>query len=550
MLIGLLNRTRIVVAGLAIVALVLGTLIYRDMFVSTKNAASALNLYTVARRTVTASITGSGNLVPNVQANVNFKVAGTLTAIDVHVGDHVSAGQTLATIDSSVEQAALAQAQANAATASANLQSVQAPLTQNQITQLQDNVTTAQQTYNDTVSQVNLTNGADATQVSADQNQLSTDQAALTASFNFQLDKSKLATDQAKLATDKATFDADGCLLAGAPFTTNPCMTDFTLVLGDQSAVATDQNVLNADQTQVKSDQAKLALDTAKEQSDKVAGQRSINQAAASLTSARDQLKTQTESKPNQIASARAQLASAQAAVQSAQQNLSATTLVAPMDGEVNSINGVVGETVAPGGGTTAEAPGSQAPLPSSAASNAFMQIGNISGMEVVIPFAESDASRVAFNQGAQLTFDAVPNLTISGHVIAVASAATVSSGVVNYYATITLNQTDKALKQGMTANATVTVSKVTNAITVPNLAITHTGGQAFVTVYSGGQQAQTQIETGVVGDQFTEITGGLNDGEQIVIPTVRAATSGSGTNRGTGTGTGGFGGGRVGSGG
>ena len=44
---------------LAIVALVLGTLIYRDMFVSTKNAASALNLYTVARRTVTASRKGS-----------------------------------------------------------------------------------------------------------------------------------------------------------------------------------------------------------------------------------------------------------------------------------------------------------------------------------------------------------------------------------------------------------------------------------------------------------------------------------------------------------
>ena len=550
MLIGLLNRTRIVVAGLAIVALVLGTLIYRDMFVSTKNAASALNLYTVARRTVTASITGSGNLVPDVQANVNFKVAGTLTAINVHVGDHVSSGQTLATIDSSAEQAALAQAQANAATAAANLQSVQTPLTQSQIAQLQDNVTIAQQTYNDTVSQVNLTNGADATQVSADQNQLGVDQAALNASFNFQLDKSKLATDQAKLATDKATFDADGCVLASAPFTTNPCMNDFTLVLGDQSAVATDQSVLNADQTLVKSDQAKLALDTAKQQSDRVTGQRSINQAAASLTSARDQLKTQTESKPNQIASARAQLASAQAAVQTAQQNLSATTLVAPMDGEVNSINGVVGETVAPGGGTTAEAPGSQAPLPSSAASTAFMQIGNISGMEVVIPFAESDASRVAFNQDAQLTFDAVPNLTISGHVIAVASAATVSSGVVNYYATITLNQTDKALKQGMTANATVTVSKVTNAITVPNLAITHAGAQAFVTVYSGGQQTQAQIETGVVGDQFTEITGGLNDGEQVVIPTVRAATSGSGTNRGTGTGTGGFGGGRVGSGG
>src|SRR5262249_23278 len=159
------------------------------------------------------------------------------------------------------------------------------------------------------------------------------------------------------------------------------------------------------------------------------------------------------------------------------------------------------------------------------------------SGMEVVIPFAESDASRVAFNQDAQITFDAVPNLTISGHVIAVASAATTSNGVVNYYVTISLNQTNRALRQGMTANATVTVSKVINAITVPNLAIQHTGGQANVLVYSAGQQKQTPSETGVVGDQFTEVTGGLNDGEQVVIPTVRVA-SGSGTTRG------GFGGG------
>jgi HlyD family secretion protein len=169
--------------------------------------------------------------------------------------------------------------------------------------------------------------------------------------------------------------------------------------------------------------------------------------------------------------------------------------------------------------------------------------------MEVVIPFAESDAARVAFDQDAQITFDAVPNLTISGHVIAVASSATVSSGVVNYYATISLNQANKSLKQGMTANATVTVSKATNAITVPNLAIGHLGTEAYVYVYSGGQQVQTPIETGVVGDQYTEVTGGLNDGEQVVIPTVRVSTgSTGGTNRGFGGG--GFGGGRVGTGG
>ena len=59
---GLLKNTRLVVAGLSILALLLAGLTYRDMFVSTKNAGSALNLYTVARRTVTSSVTGTGSL--------------------------------------------------------------------------------------------------------------------------------------------------------------------------------------------------------------------------------------------------------------------------------------------------------------------------------------------------------------------------------------------------------------------------------------------------------------------------------------------------------
>ena len=550
-MIGLLNRTRLVVAGLAIVALVLGTLIYRDVFVKTNNAANALSLYTVARRTVTASITGSGNIVPQAQANVTFKVAGTLTEIDVHVGDHVVAGQKLAAIDSSVEQNALDQAEANLATAEANLQSVETPLTQNQITQLQDNVATAQQSYNDTVAQVNVTNSQDAAQVTADQNQLTFDQGVLNNSLTYQLDQQKLATDQATLQAALATFNADATC-KGVPFASySPqCLTEFTAVSSAQTAVTGDQNKVNLDAAQVNADQSKLNADTAKQQADKTNGQRSINQAAASLTSAQDQLNTQTESKPNQIASAKANVLNAQAAVNTAQQNMNDTTLVSPMDGMVNSINGVVGEMAPAGGGTTAEAPGSQAPLPSTGTSSAFMVIGNVQGLEVVIPFAEADASRIAVSQDSQVTFDAVPNLTISGHVIAVASAATVTSGVVNYYATIVLNQVNAALKQGMTANATVTVSKVTNALTVPNLAVTHTGGQAYVNVYASGKQVATPIDTGVVGDQFTEVTGGLNDGEQIVLPTVRAATGTGSSRSGIFGGGGGGGGVRVGAGG
>ena len=526
----MLKNTRLVVAALAAIALVLGGLIYRDVFVGTKNTGSTLNLYAVGRRTVTSSVTGTGNLVPMQQANVSFKVSGSLTEIDVRVGDHVAAGQVLAKIDPTAYQNALASAQANLALAQANLQSAETPLTQAQITQLRNNLANAQQQYIDTVTQVNLTNTQDANQVATDQNQLTADQQALTFNSAYQAAKQTLTSDQATLQTAIDQFQADGCNSQTYPYS-GPCVADFSAVSSDQTKVNSDQVAVNGYATQVNADQAKLNLDTAKQQTDKTSGQRSINSAAASVTSAQDNLNTQTEAKPNQILSAQASLASAQVAVQTAQQNVTNTTLVAPMDGVVNSINGVVGEGAITGSGTTSEAPGSQAPLPTSAASSSFMVIGNISSLEVVIPFAESDASKLAVNQDTQVTFDAVPSLTISGHVVAVASAATLQSGVVNYYATVALNQTNAALKQGMTSNATVTVSKATNAVVVPNLAITRLAGQAYVNVYVGGKEVQTAIQTGVVGDQFTEITGGLSEGAEVVIPTLRVSGSG-GTNR------------------
>jgi HlyD family secretion protein len=530
----MLKNTRLVVAALAAIALVLGGLIYRDVFVGTKNAGNAVNLYMVARRTVTASVTGTGNLVPMQQANVSFKVSGSLTEIDVRVGDHVAAGQVLARIDPTPEQNALAGAQANLAIAEANLQSAETPLTASQITQLRDNVANAQQQYNDTVAQVNATNTQDANQVIADQNQLTTDQQTLTFNALYQAAKQTLTTDQATLQTTINQFNTDGCKSQTYPYS-GACVADFTAVSSAQGKVSIDQAAVNGYTTQVNADQTKLNQDTAKQQADASSGQRSINQASASLTSAQDNLNTQTESKPNQILSAQAQVASAQAALQTAQQNLANTTLVAPMEGVVNSINGVVGETAITGLGTTPEAPGTQAPLPTSGASSAFMVIGNVSAMEVVIPFAESDASRLTFNQDTMVTFDAVPNLAISGHVVAVASAATVQSGVVNYYATVALNQTNPALKQGMTTNATVTVSKATNAIVVPNLSITRLGGQAYVNVFISGKEVQTMIQTGVVGDQFTEVTGGLNEGAQVVIPTLKVSSSSGGSRFGGG---------------
>jgi len=471
-----LSGTRAWVIGLGLVGLLLVGLIAHDTFFATP-AAAAIRTSTADRGTVTSVVSGTGSLLPAGRMNVSFKQTGILTEVDVKVGDKVTTGQLLARIDSTTQQAALAQAQASLASAQANLQATQSPVTAAQIAQLQHQVNNAQQSYNDTVASVNATNQADAATV---------------------------ASDQAKVNADCPN---------GA---------------------------------QCSQEQAQLANDKTKQNADAISGQSRINSASQQITSARDNLAVQTQVKPNTLASGQAQVASAQAQVQAAQVALNQASLTAPTSGVVISINGVPGETA---GGGTAQAPGSLAPLPSSggtgSGSSGFMVIDDNSSFVAVMPFAETDTARLAANQTVAFTFDAIPNLTISGHVLTISPSATVVSNVVDYYVSFVLNRTDPRLREGMTANASVTVAQADNAVRVPNAAVRTTGGTTMVTVLSKGQQVPTEVITGVVGDTYTEIKAGLNEGDTVVLPALRT-TTGTGNSNNLIRGGGGFGGGGV----
>jgi HlyD family secretion protein len=186
------------------------------------------------------------------------------------------------------------------------------------------------------------------------------------------------------------------------------------------------------------------------------------------------------------------------------------------------------------------------APQPSSStAATGFIVIDDNSSYIAVMPFAETDAARLAANQTASLTFDAIPNLTISGHVLGVSPSATVVSNVVDYYVSFVLNRTDPRLREGMTANVSVVVAQVDNAVRVPNAAVHTQGGTTMVTVLANGQQVPTEVVTGVVGDTYTEIKAGLNDGDRVVLPALRA-TGTQNTNGGNIIRGGGFGGGGL----
>jgi HlyD family secretion protein len=555
-----------VLAGvLALIALALVLLIASDVLFPRSSSGTQARTFAVQRGSVQAAVTGTGTVVPAAQQNLNFRVTGQLTEVDIKVGDHVSAGQVLAKVDTRTYLAALDQANASLQQAQANLNNT---LNGNAVQTAADNLAAARQSYSDTLNSVNVANQQDANAVAAAQQQLNTDQAAAVSSEQLAADQNAVSSAQTQVNVDNAQYQNNRCFMSPPP--TPALCPSSAQMQHDQQALTQAQQKLSQDNqgsSRVTQDQQTLNQNQLKQALDLANNQKQVDQARSAITQAQDALNSQTIQRPNTIAVQQAQVANAQSLVQTAQANLDNTTLTALTDGTVMSLSGAVGENVASGGGLTALAPGSTAPQPSSSGAtssgagtspsgaastgSAFIVLGNVTGLEVVAPFAEADAARVQGNQQASVTFDAVPGVSVPAHVLAVATGGTVVSNVTNYFVTLVLDQANQQLKSGMTANASVVVSQVSDVLAVPNSAITRIGGQAYVTLLSRDGKTQTRgaVQTGTVGDTTTEITSGLNPGDRVVLPQLRLPTQ-TGAGRGVLGGGGGGGGGASGGGG
>jgi len=74
----------------------------------------SVDVASAVRQNIATYVSLDGQVAPLEQSTLAFQQNGTITSIAVNVGDRVRAGQALATIDSSVLRAQLAQAQAQA----------------------------------------------------------------------------------------------------------------------------------------------------------------------------------------------------------------------------------------------------------------------------------------------------------------------------------------------------------------------------------------------------------------------------------------------------
>ena len=89
------------------------------------------------------------------------------------------------------------------------------------------------------------------------------------------------------------------------------------------------------------------------------------------------------------------------------------------------------------------------------------------------------------------------------------------------------LSPEDFQLKEGLTVTVSIVIDERNDVLLVPNSAITTQGRQTYVQVVAAdGSLEQRTIVTGITNWTFTEVTDGLNEGEQVVVPQGVATTT------------------------
>lgn len=156
------------------------------------------------------------------------------------------------------------------------------------------------------------------------------------------------------------------------------------------------------------------------------------------------------------LAAARASQAQAQANVAQAKLNQSYATIYSPVDGVVLSRAVELGQTVA----SSLQAP------------TLFTIAEDLAKMQIDTAVSEGDVGRLTEGMKATFTVDAFPGRQFHGVVRQVRNAPTTTQGVVTYDAVIDVDNGDKALRPGMTANVTFVLAQVADAIKIPNAAL------------------------------------------------------------------------------
>ena len=452
----------------------------RQNTASAAASAQQSSLQTATARTgnIVLRASGTGTLVAATESSLGFKTSGSLTTLNVQVGNQVKSGDLIAQLDSSSQQLALAQAQ----------QAL------NQLTS-PSAIATAQQAL--VTAKTNLINA---------QYYLNSDTGAGYNQAAINNAQAALALAQNNLNAAQLAYDP----VSGQPLTNPGAAKLFQALYAAQQArntALTNYNAISA-----KADP--LTLTSAK------AG---VALAQAQITEAQDLLTALTGGTvpANATGTGLNALNQAKLNLQTAQNNLAYTNLYAPISGTVLTVSNTVGDTINAG--------------------SVFVTIADLSQSQLTIYMDPLDYSNIKVGYAANVVFDALPNLTYTGKVTLISPQLVTVQGNSVVEGDVVLDTKQAAgvppltLPLGVTASVDIIAAQANNVVLVPVQALHELSPNNYaVFVVVNGKPVLKIVTVGLQDGTFAEIKTGLKAGD--VVSTGLQATQNNTNTQGVAT--------------
>jgi HlyD family secretion protein len=223
-----------------------------------------------------------------------------------------------------------------------------------------------------------------------------------------------------------------------------------------------------------------------------------------------------------QIAFDKATIEQREAQLESAQVNLDYTNIISPVDGTVVSRNVTMGQTVA----ASFQTP------------TLFLIASDLKKMEVDTNVSESDIGGLRKGNPATFTVDAFPKRTFTGKVSQVRQSPQTVQNVVTFDVVVGVDNSDLALKPGMTAATRIVVDQRAGAVRAPSQALRFKPSgdsaspagdpasptQAQLWLLRQGRPVAIPVVIGLDDESFVEIVeGDVKPGDQVILAERRA---------------------------
>jgi multidrug efflux pump subunit AcrA (membrane-fusion protein) len=347
-------------------------------------------------------VVASGQVVPAQKAHLSFATAGRVEAVTVAEGDSVEAGEVLVTLETTLLEARVAEAEAAVTVAQRQLPVLRMGPRPGEIAAAEAQLEAAKAAVAQAVARRDqLVSGATEAQIAAAKAQLAAAQADEKAAL--------IAYDQMP-EKDLEDWEEEEIVLR--------------LRAAEQSRNAAEAQVTLACESGLFQVQAaEAAIRTAEAQRDVVLAQLELIKA---------------ETKTEGIAAAEARVAQAEAALAATRAVLGQTTLRAPIDGEVITLDASPGETVLAG----------QVVVTLAAVEHLRVETTDLS---------ERDVAKVAIGQQVIVRVEAL-GVDVGGRVVEIAPQATTIGGDVVYPVVVELDEQPSGLRWGMSVEVEIAV--------------------------------------------------------------------------------------------